>query len=204
MLQPVPSRDRPDGRGASLFLFRYEPVDQLAGDTDFSGKGRQVVNREPAGIFDLPIVEDDVAPGISGSETDHERMGKGPGLAAKVLDIPDRQADFLSDLAGHGLLQRFARLYKASQDTVYAWQKVAGSGQEEFVSPLDQDNNGRGEAGKMEEATLGTFFGAFGRACPQRDTTSAAKPVCPVPVYDLHCPGRYPEEVFIQATIHLP
>ena len=37
--------------------FLNEPIDELAGNTDFSRDTRQVADLEPAGLFDLIIIE---------------------------------------------------------------------------------------------------------------------------------------------------
>ena len=140
-----------------------EPFDQLPCNADLSREGWQVFNSEPGSIFDLGIIEGDFATGISGRETDHERMGKGPGLAAEVADIPDDDADLLPHLANNSLLQGLAGLNKPCEDAVDAGRKVAGAGEEEFMLALDQDNDGRGEPRKMEQAALRAFLGPFGQ-----------------------------------------
>jgi hypothetical protein len=55
----------------------------------------------------------------------------------------------------------------------------------------------------VKQTALWTFFSPFSRLDSQLGTTSSAKLVCPVPVHNLNCPGRYPEEILIQTTVYL-
>jgi hypothetical protein len=54
-----------------------------------SGRG---VGREPLRVGNLVVAEGKLAAGIFGGEADHQRVGKGPGLVAKVADIGDLHA----------------------------------------------------------------------------------------------------------------
>jgi hypothetical protein len=80
---------------------------------------------------------------------------------------------------------------------------VTGSGQKQFVASLDKNNDRWSQTRKMEQTALGTFLRSFCGFYFQRNSTSAAKPVGPIPIDDLNCPGCNPEQVFIQTTINL-
>jgi hypothetical protein len=80
---------------------------------------------------------------------------------------------------------------------------VTGSGQKQFIPPLDKNNDRRSQARKMEQTALRTFLRPFCGFYFQRNSTSAAKPMGPIPIDDLNGPGCDPEQVFIQTTINL-
>ncbi len=57
-------------------------------------------------------------------ERDHDRRGEGPGLAPDVLEVAERDARLLEDLAVRGLLERLARLHVAREVGVPAGRVI--------------------------------------------------------------------------------
>ena len=90
-----------------------------------------------------------------GHEADHQRMGEGPGLAAEVADVGDRDPDLLADLADHRLLQRLAGLHEAGEGAVDAGREMGRAGEEDLVSALDAHDHRRRDAGEVLEAAGG-------------------------------------------------
>src|SRR3972149_5195413 len=89
-------------------------------------------------------------------------MGEGPGLTSEIFYVLDLYSHLLLHLSHHGLLQRLTRLNKSSENTVHPRHKMTGSRQKQLIASLDKNNDRRSQARKMEQTTLGTFFGPFG------------------------------------------
>lgn len=79
---------------------------------------------------------------------------------------------------------------------------MAGSGHKQFMASLHQDDDRRGKAGKMEQATLRTLFGPFCFPEPEGDAASTAEAMSPVPLCNLHRTGGQPEKILIQAPVY--
>jgi hypothetical protein len=80
---------------------------------------------------------------------------------------------------------------------------MAGPGKKQFVPTFYKDDDCWSQSWKLEESTLRTFFCSETWICCQWSTTSTAKPMCPIPIYNLHSPGRHPEEILIQTAIYV-
>jgi len=63
---------------------------------------------------------------------DHERSGKGPGLAAEIGNGVHIKAHFFFDLSFYAFLQSLAGFHEAGQDAVELRGKAAGAVQEVF------------------------------------------------------------------------
>ena len=87
-----------------------------------------VFRREPAGIFQLSVIQDNFTPRIGGCETEHEGMGKRPRLVAEIADIFDANPGFFAHFPDEGFFQRFPRVHETGKDAVDAGGKMAGSG----------------------------------------------------------------------------
>ena len=99
------------------------------------GQWRQRVERKPVRRFDFRRVRRDVAAGVVGKEGEHQRVGKGPGLAAEIAQVGDLDADFLAHLAHGALLDGFTRLHETRQCAENAGPEVRAAGEQEFVAP---------------------------------------------------------------------
>src|SRR5215475_15481236 len=71
--------------------------------------------REPARLGDLVRVDRELARLGLGDATQHERVGKWPGLARVERNLAHPDAGFLQHLAAHRVLDVFARLNEACQ-----------------------------------------------------------------------------------------
>ena len=97
-----------------------KPVDQLAGDADLGRHLRQAVGGKPLCVGDLGFFQVDIAASVARREAHHERVGEGPGLAAKIADFIDLHANFLLHFAPHTVFERLARFYETGNHAVTA------------------------------------------------------------------------------------
>ena len=180
-----------------------ESVDQVSGNADLSWQNRELGRRKPSGILDLRVGERDLTAFILSGESDHERVGEGPWLTAEIFNPPDGDPDLLSNLSHDRLLQRFTGFYKTRDDTVDARRKVTRPREENLIAPHDTDDDGRGQARKMEQAAPGTDLCSLRRLREDRAPAAAAKLVGSIPIHDLDGPGSHPEEVLVKTTVEL-
>src|SRR5437879_2656734 len=98
---------------------RVHPVfDELIGEAELRWKIGKFVDMEPFNIVEFCEVWRRLTASVACLKADHELAGKRPGLAAKIADIGNLDAGFLSNLAYNTPFQRFSRLHKAGEDTV--------------------------------------------------------------------------------------
>ena len=80
------------------------------------GRGPDLGPGEPAGVGDLRGVRGELLVGVGqGMEAEHERAGVRPRLARDVPQFEHSDANFLGDLADHGLLGGLTGLDEAGQ-----------------------------------------------------------------------------------------
>src|SRR5690554_479024 len=89
-------------------------------------------------------------------------MGKGPGLASPVADLPQRNANFLVDLPMHCLFCRLARLDETRQGGVAPRRKAWAACQQHGVTMGHQGDNAGRDAWIVAVATLLAVHGEFG------------------------------------------
>ena len=92
-------------------------------------------------FFDFLPVDPDLSASMFRGESNHQGMREGPGLAAKVANVPERNPHFFHHFPRHGLFERFARLHKTGQDAVHARWCVWRTRQQQLLSPADADDD---------------------------------------------------------------
>jgi hypothetical protein len=89
-------------------------------------------------------------------------MGKRPWFAAEIPDIFYGNSHFLLDFPVNCLLKILTGFYKAGDQPVKLWGKMGGSGKENLIFLLEQDNDRRGEPRVRDQVAVRTEFRPFG------------------------------------------
>ncbi len=100
-----------------LLMIMAKPVYQPSGDCPGAGDLRKRLCSKPPGLGNLFVIDRDFTACILCGETDHQRMGKGPGLASEITYIIDFDCNFFHDLSFYALLEGLTCLHKACQNT---------------------------------------------------------------------------------------
>src|SRR5690606_19300792 len=135
----------------------------------------------PMGFFDLAGLRYDLTIDIGSMETQHQRVGKGPVLAAEIFDMIDGNTDLLHHLAAQRLLRRLARLDESGQGAEEPGAEIGRARQQYSLAAGDQhDDTGR-ELGGLPIATTAAFHRPLVRAHLGWLTAAATKTVGVVP-----------------------
>ena len=112
-------------------------------------------------MADLHIVDTNIPAGILGGEANHERIGKGPRLAAEIGYVFDLDANFFPDFPLHAILKTFAGLDKTGQHAVKTGAEILVMRQQYGLILYHSDNDGRRQAGIKHGAAGRAAFGPF-------------------------------------------
>jgi len=80
---------------------------------------------------------------IFGSETDHQGVREGPGLASKVFYVLDCYANFFQDLSFQTLLKGLARFNESGNDGMYISSRSRVVRQKDIMIFYNGNNHGR-------------------------------------------------------------
>ena len=108
---------------------------------------------DPAGILELGRVAVDLARERLAAAAEHQAGGERPGLGGEVVDLADRHARLLPDLAAHGGLDELAGLHEAGEQRVHPRRPGGGAAEEDRVAVQDQhDDDGVGTGEMLRSA----------------------------------------------------
>src|SRR6185436_600222 len=102
--------------------------------------------RAPVRLGDLRRVDAQLAARVLGGETDHQRVGERPRLAAEVAHLAELDAHLLADLAAHRLLERLAGLHESRERAVEPGRQVVAAAEQHAVAAPHQNDDRRRDA----------------------------------------------------------
>src|SRR5690606_41613643 len=135
----------------------------------------------PAGLFDLSGLGNDLAGDIACVKAQHERVRKGPVLAAEVFQVTDLDIDLLHDLPTQRFHGRLAGLDEPGQGTEEAGSEVRRTGQQHLLAPGDENDDAWRQLGILPVAAATALHGPLVIADRRGLTAPAAVTVGLIP-----------------------
>ena len=145
---------------------------------------------KPTGIYNLFLLQDDFASGVLSMEAQHQRIGKRPGLAVKVLQILYSNTDLFSDLPMHGFLNGFSRLNETGNSGVEVTSGIGILGKQDFFTACDEHNNRRRKTGIEHVSAIIALPGSVSFCVACRFPALTAKLMILIPIDDLFGPTQ--------------
>ena len=103
-----------------------------------------MVVREPLRVRKFGFLNGDVPTVIFCVKSEHERVGKGPGLTRKIFQVFNSDANFLKHLSVNRGFNRFSRFHKARQRGVKITSSVDVLCQQNLSALVHTDDNAGG------------------------------------------------------------
>src|SRR5215468_5624915 len=119
---------------------------------------RQRVARKPPRVLELLGVDDEIAAGIGGDETDHHLAREGPVLAADVADVLHVDADLFLDLARDTAFERLPIVDEARDERVAIRRPTGLAREEHALTIADEHDRRRVQVGIVLIATARTLL----------------------------------------------
>src|SRR5579862_4270042 len=188
-------------------------ADNVVGDSVRHGRGEslrvlaqqhqnQLFAVEPARVFKLAAVDDDVLAQRFGVAAYHQRHRKGPRLRSEIIDAAADDADFLEHFSADRFLDRLTRFDKAGKAGPHRRRKARRAAEHATFSRDRQHDRDWIGAGKMLHLAGWAIAPPTGFDHPCRRTAVGTETVAPVPAEHRLGLGQRRQMVGMDQAVH--
>src|SRR5262245_42433856 len=153
---------------AEVNLFLHPGADDVIGNRHSRRRGQAVgmtaqqhgcdlLAVEPARIFKLQAIDDNLARARFGVAADHQRGGKRPWLRCEIAHASANDAGFLARFPPHGIFNRLPRLDEAGETRPHAGLKAMRAAEHATLAGDREHDHDRIRAGEMLRPARGTI-----------------------------------------------